>query len=181
MKQRLAAAVQRDKNTPDSTQIELVQSLAEQLEEIEAVGRITVETDPNVLDVRPELDMLLEKGDRIYIPKRPLTVRVTGEVLSPAVLQFTQDKNPRDYIMEAGGFSYFADKKRAFLLYPDGSAKPLKVSVWNHSPLFVPPGSAIVIPRDPKPFNFIESAKDIGQILTSVAITSVFIDEIQDD
>ncbi len=181
MKQRLAAAVQNDKNAPDSTQIELVQTLAKQLENIEAVGRITVETDPVVLDMRPELDMLLEKGDRIYIPKRPLTVRVTGEVLSPATLQFTQDKSPRDYIMEAGGFSYFADKKRAFLLHPDGSAQPLKVSAWNHTALLVPPGSAIVVPRDPKPFDFIESAKDIGQILTSIAITSVFIDEIQDD
>lgn len=181
MRQRLAAAIQRDKNAPDATQIALVQSLAAQLEEIKAIGRITVETDPIVLAARPELDMLLEKGDRIYIPKRSLTVRVTGEVLSPAGLQFTKDKSPNDYIKEAGGLTYFADKKRAFLLHPDGSAEPLSMSAWNHTPVFVPPGSAIVIPRDPKPFDFMETAKDIGQILTSVAVTTVFIDEIQDD
>lgn len=180
MEQRLASAIERDKNPPDSTQIQMVRDLAKELTNIQAVGRITVETDPATLKTNPELDMYLEKGDRIYIPKRPLTVRVSGEVLSPASLQFRKDKNPLDYIHEAGGFTYHADKDRSFVLYPDGSAEPLRVNTWNHTPIFIPPGSTIIIPRDPKPFDFIESAKDIGQILSNLAITSVFIDDIRD-
>lgn len=79
----LAKALQREKNQPNATQIELVRSLADKLSDAQAVGRITVETDPDILSIKPELDMLLEKGDRMYVPKRPLTVRVSGEVLSP--------------------------------------------------------------------------------------------------
>ncbi len=44
----------------------------------------------------------------------------------------------------------------------------------------IPPGSTIVVPRDPKPFDFIEGAKEISQILSNIAITSVFIDDIRD-
>lgn len=124
--------------------------------------------------------MLLEHGDRLFIPKRPLSVRVSGEVLSPSALQFIEEKNPRDYIDEAGGFTFHADKNRTFVLYPNGSAQPLQVNTWNHKPIFIPPGSTIVVPRDPKPFDFIEGAKEVGQILSNLAVTAVFIDDIRD-
>ncbi len=168
-------------NAPDAKQIALARDLAAELRQVEALGRITVETDPAILSVQPELDMLLETGDRIYIPKRPLTVRVSGEILSPASLQFREGKKPLNYIDQAGGFTYHADKDRTFVLYPDGSAQPLQVSAWNHSATFIPPGSTIVVPRDPKPFSFIDSAKDISQILSNLAVTAIFVDNIRND
>ena len=180
MKQSLAAAIERDKNPPDTAQIRMVRELATELESVEPLGRLTVETNPDMLSLHPEYDILLEPADRLYIPKRPLTVRVSGEVFSPASLQFRKDKDPRDYINEAGGFTYHADKDRAFVIYPDGSAQPLKVSAWNHTATQIPPGSTIVVPRDPKPFDFISSARDVSQILSNLAITSIFIDDIRD-
>lgn len=166
---------------PDTTQISMARELAAELREVEAIGRITVETDPGILATHPEQDMLLESGDRIFIPKRPMSVRVSGEILSPASLQFREGKKPLDYIHEAGGFTYHADKDRTFVLYPDGSAQPLQVGNWNYRPIFIPPGSTIVVPRDPKPFDFIESAKDISQILSNLAVTAIFLDDIRDD
>ena len=179
MKRALASSMQQDKDPPDAGQIRMARELAEELESVEPLGRMTVESDPDVLAVKPELDILLETGDRLFIPKRPLTVRVDGEVLSPASLQFRKDKDPGDYIREAGGFTYHADKDRAFVIYPDGSAQPLKVSLWNHNAVMIPPGSTIVVPRDPKPFDFIQSARDVSQILSNLAITSIFIDDIR--
>jgi protein involved in polysaccharide export with SLBB domain len=175
---KLASAMS-GKEEPDENKIAAVQSLVTQLRGAEAVGRITVESDPAVLAVQPELDILLEAGDRVYIPKRPLTVRVAGEVLSPASLQFRKDKDPRDYIMQAGGFTFDSDKDRAFVIYPDGSAQPLLVNNWNHAPAMIPPGSTIVVPRDPKPFDFIQTAKDVSQILSNLAITGIFIEDIR--
>ena len=168
-----------ESKAPDTTQITLARDLAAELRQVEAVGRITVEADPGVLVTEPELDILLEPGDRIFIPKRPLTVRVNGEVLSPASLQFRKDKDPRDYIAEAGNYTYHADKNRVFVLYPDGSAQPLLVNAWNHTATFIPPGSTIVVPRDPKPFDFIQSARDISQILSNLAITGIFLDDLR--
>lgn len=137
-----ALAISLEKNndkTPNTTQVAMARELAAELRDVEAVGRITVETDPGMLATSPELDMLLEAGDRIFIPKRPMSVRVSGEILSPASLQFRERKKPLDYIHEAGGFTYHADKDRTFVLYPDGSAQPLQVSSWNYRPTFIPP------------------------------------------
>lgn len=176
----LANAIDSE-DEPDIAAIKAVQDVIRQLKNAEAVGRITVEADPAVLSVHPELDMLLESKDRIYIPQRPLTVRVMGEVLSPASLQFRSEKSPRDYIAEAGGFTYHADKTRTFVLYPDGSAQPLQVNAWNHKNTFIPPGSAVVIPRDPKPFDFLETTRDVTQILANLAFSAIVADDIQND
>lgn len=181
MKIAIARALENDDQKIGEGKITEARALASELEKAEGVGRITVEADPTMLKLHPELDILLEPGDRIYIPKRSLTVRVNGEVLSPAHLQFRKDKDPRAYIEEAGGFTHFADKDRTFVLYPDGSAQPLKVSAWNHKSSQIPPGSTIVVPRDPEPFDFIQSAKDISQILSNLAIIAIFIDDVRDD
>jgi protein involved in polysaccharide export with SLBB domain len=183
LEMKLAASLQQtdsDKK-PDMTQVNATQTLITELKNAKAVGRITVEADPNVLKVAPEQDILLEKGDKIFIPKRPMTVRVAGEVFSPAALQFRANKDPVEYIREAGGTTYYADKDRAFVIYPDGSAQPLQVNTWNHSPTFIPPGATIIVPRDPKPFDFLDSATRVSQILANLAISGLYIEAIGDD
>jgi len=177
----IGAALEADDAKINAGKIAEARSLASELRNAQGVGRITVESDPGVLASAPELDMLLESGDRIFIPKRGLTVRVSGEVLSPASLQFRERKASLDYIHEAGGFTFHADKDRTFVIYPDGSAQPLQVSSWNYKPMMIPPGSTVVVPRDPKPFDFIQSAKDVSQILSNLAVTAIFIDDVADD
>jgi len=140
-----------------------------------------VEADPASLKADPEQDILLEAGDKIFIPKRPLTVRVAGEASSPAALQFRKGKDPMDYINQAGGTTYYADRDRTFVVYPDGSAQPLNVSMWNHSATFIPPGSTIIVPRDPKPFDFLAGAERVSQILANLAISGLYIEAIGDD
>lgn len=180
IKRSISAALAEDDKKVDTGKIEEARALANELENAQGVGRITVEADPAALKVSPELDMLLESGDRLYIPKRNLSVRVSGEVLSPASLMFREKKAPLDYIHEAGGFTFNADTDRTFVLYPDGSAQPLQVSAWNHKATFIPPGSTVIVPRDPKPFDFIEGAKDLSQILSNLAVTAIFVDDVRD-
>jgi len=170
-----------DDKKPSDEEIAIARDLIANLKDSEALGRLTVEADPGMLKANPELDILLETGDRVYIPKRPLTVRVAGEVLSPASLQFRTGKPPRTYIDEAGGFSYNADQDRAFVVFPNGSAQPLAVSAWNQKSTMIPPGSTIIVPRDPKPLTFIDGAKDLSQILANLATTAIFADDIAND
>ncbi|HEY0837236.1 MAG TPA: SLBB domain-containing protein, partial [Azospirillum sp.] len=159
-------------------EVALARQLAAQLRGIDPPGRIVVEADPAVLRQRPELDVLLESDDRILIPKRPLTVAVAGEVMAPAALQFQPGKTAADYLREAGGPTRGADDGRAFLVLPDGRAQPLSISSWNHTVASVPPGSTIVVPRDPKPFDTLEFTKNLGGILGSLAITAASISVI---
>lgn len=181
LERAIALAAQGDDGKVDMAQMALAKDLVEELKTIEPAGRVTVEADPAILARDPAQDILLEAGDRIYVPKRPLYVRVTGEVLSPAALQFRADKKVSDYLSEAGGTTLNADKGRMFVLNPDGSAQPVSASNWaRFKPVMLTPGSTIVVPRDPKPFDFIESAKDITQILSNLAITGIYAEDLVD-
>ncbi len=155
--------------------VALARSLAAQLRGIDPPGRIVVEADPVELRRHPDRDPLLEAGDRITIPKRHLTVVVSGEVQAPAALRFQSGKTADDYIREAGGPTRGADVGRAFLVRPDGTAEPLFLSSWNYRVSAVAPGSAIVVPTDPKPFTGMDLFKDVGSILSQLALTAASI------
>ncbi|MEM6903417.1 MAG: capsule biosynthesis GfcC family protein, partial [Pseudomonadota bacterium] len=73
------------------------------------------------------------------------------------------------------------DKSRAFIVYPDGSSRPLSISAWQYDPALVVPGSTIVAPRDPKPFDAVELTANIGNILSQIAVTAASIAVIADD
>lgn len=155
--------------------VALARQLAAQLRGMEPLGRVVVEADPAVLRARPELDPLLDSDDRIHIPKRPLTVAVTGEVMHPTAAQFASGKSAEAYLEEAGGPTRNADSGRSFLILPDGRAQPLSLSSWNHRVSAIPPGAMLVVPRDPKPFDGLEFTKSIGGILGQLAITAASI------
>ncbi|WP_448206282.1 SLBB domain-containing protein [Azospirillum sp. sgz302134] len=152
--------------------------LATQLRGVDPLGRIVVEADPAVLRRKPELDILLEPEDRIIVPKRPLTVAIAGEVQHPTAAQFVSGKAADDYLREAGGPTRNADTDRAFIVMPDGRAQPLSLSSWNHTVQAIPPGSILVVPRDPKPFDIMEFTKNIGGILSQLAITAASVSVI---
>ncbi len=159
--------------------VAMARQLANQLRGQAGIGRITIEADPAALKARPQLDSLLEPGDRLIIPKRSATISVFGEVLAPVTLQYDPDRTAEDYLAQAGGVTRNADEDRIFLLLPNGSSRPLATSLWRHTDTTIPPGSTIVVPRDPHPFDFLEAARDIGGALGQLALTAASISVIQ--
>jgi protein involved in polysaccharide export with SLBB domain len=148
-------------------------SLARSLRQMPALGRIVITADPAVLAVKPELDFVLQPGDTLFVPKRPSTVTVSGEVLNPGAFQYRRGLPYSDYVKMAGGAMQSADDGRTFVVFPDGSSAPID-SGWlsfggNEE---VPPGSTIVVPRDLRPFNWSEFLKDATQIVSQLAITA---------
>ncbi|WP_247893892.1 SLBB domain-containing protein [Azospirillum endophyticum] len=172
-------ALEVEKGEPVKAEnVALARQLAAQLRGAEPLGRVVVEADPAVLRTRRDLDPLLEPDDRILIPKRPLTVAVSGEVLHPTAAQFVSGKTAEDYLDEAGGTTRDADTGRSFLILPDGRARPLALSSWNHRVDVIPPGSILVVPRDPHPFDGLDATKAIGNILSQLAITAASVSVI---
>lgn len=146
--------------------------LAAGLRSAPAAGRVVIEANPAMLVGHPELDILLEPGDTLVIPKRPSDVAVVGSVLNPGALQFISGRSARDYVREAGGAARFADPSRAFVVLPNGSARPAGLSGWNLSADPVPPGSLIVVPQDPAPYETWGMIRDLTGIFTQVAISA---------
>lgn len=149
-----------------------VVSLVEKLETMSAVGRVVIEADPAIVSGSTDADFLLEPGDEIFIPKRPNSVAVTGQVLSPGSLAFVSGGSSEDYIKQAGGFSQSADGDRTFLVLPNGEARPLQRSFWLTDSQAIPPGSVIVVPRDVSPFNSLLLTERITSILSNLALSA---------
>lgn len=163
------------KNPPDPARVELIRQLAAELRNVQALGRITVEANPALLGRRPDLDIPLQPGDRIHIPRRPLTVTVSGEVLAPASLLFDQDKSPDDYLRQAGGLTRFADEGRIFIIHPNGAAEPLKSGWFTHQSAALTPGSVIIVPRDAEPVEWLPLTQSITTILSQIAFSAAAI------
>jgi polysaccharide biosynthesis/export protein len=171
-------AVQRNINP---TSVLALQNFAKQLGSVEALGRVVTETDPTVLQVRPELDAVLEPGDRLYMPKRPNFVTVIGDVLNPGAMQFIAGTTADEYIRQAGGFQRSADEDRIFVVYPNGQAEPLAVSVWNFNPVQLPPGSSLVVPKDPAPLDLFTLVREGSSLISQLAVTAASLAVISRD
>ncbi len=156
-------------------------NLVSLLKETEPLGRVVLEADPTVLQVRPELDTVLEPGDRIHMPKRANFVTITGEVLNPGSVAFQSGLGGDKYVNMAGGYTMTADDDRVFVVLPSGSAQPLALSFWNYTPEAIPPGSTIVVPRDPLPFDWLTLTKDLISIFSDLAITTAALNSLGND
>ncbi|WP_028298790.1 SLBB domain-containing protein [Olivibacter sitiensis] len=120
-----------------------------------------------------EGDLLVEQGDLITVPKQLQTVKISGEVLAPSTAVYNPNRSFRQYISQAGGFSPRALKKRAYVVYANGSAQGTgKFLFFNNYPK-VKPGSEIFVPQRP-PRERVSTAAWIG-IASSIVTTAVLI------
>ncbi|MBC7497899.1 MAG: SLBB domain-containing protein, partial [Sphingomonadaceae bacterium] len=154
-----------------------IAALIASLGTVEAPGRVVIESDQRVVALRPDLDTVLESGDTLYVPKRPNYVLALGDVSNPGALQFIAGKTAIDYIGETGGTSKTADKRRIFLVLPDGTAQPLRNLKSINSKVVVPPGSTIIVPKDIDPLFTLDLIRDVtgifGTLIQSVATVSI--------
>jgi len=92
-------------------------------------------------------DLLLEDGDVIRVPKQLQTVKVSGEVLRPINVVYSPNKSMKQYISGAGGFTYNANSKGAYIQYANGSVDAnSKFLFFNNYPK-VKPGAEIFVPK----------------------------------
>ncbi len=146
--------------------------LAGALREARAAGRMVVEANPVILAAKPELDVLLEPGDLIAIPKRPNEVTVVGAVLNPGSLQFTTGWKAEEYVRASGGAQRFADGSRAFIVLPNGQSMPAGLGSWQAGGPPVPPGSLVVVPQDPSPYETWGFIRDLTQVVGQLSISA---------
>lgn len=163
--------------TPDAAispaAVSFLSALPDQVRDAPTTGRMTVTVDPVLLRANPELDILVEPGDRLFIPSRPQTVAVRGEVLTPGAFLYQPARGLSDYIELAGGSATSADERRIFVILPDGSAQPARVSwLLERDINLIPPGSTIIIPRDLEPFNLNVFLRDATQIMSQLAVSA---------
>lgn len=146
--------------------------MANALRQARAAGRMVVEANPVILAGRPELDVLMEPGDLLVMPKRPNEVTVVGSVLNPGSLQFATGWRASQYVRASGGPQRFADGSRAFVVLPNGTSTPAGLGAWQAGGPPVPPGSLIVVPQDPSPYENWGILRDLTAVFGQIAISA---------
>ena len=173
----LAVSARKSGSGTSGSDSTAIAALIASLGTVEAPGRVVIESDQRVVALRPDLDTVLESGDTLYVPKRPNYVLALGDVSNPGALQFIAGKTAIDYIGETGGTSKTADKRRIFLVLPDGTAQPLRNLKSINSKVVVPPGSTIIVPKDIDPLFTLDLIRDVtgifGTLIQSVATVSI--------
>ena len=149
-----------------------ISRLITNLENIDPIGRVVTEFDLDLLERSPEKDLLLEPGDRIFVPERSSTITVSGQVLSPTSFSFNPSYKVKNYIELAGGYSEEADRRRTLVIYPNGIAS--RVKNWPNSPDLAP-GTTLVVPRDPNPFDWLVFSQVLFPIISNFATSAAAI------
>ena len=115
-----------------------------------------------------DADIVLQPGDQIYVPEYQGTVKISGSVLYPNSVTYHKNMRVKDYIEMAGGYGFEAKKKRAFIVYMNGTVAKAK----KYSKKLVEPGCEIIIPQKRKnPSNL----QDILAISTTSASLATMI------
>ncbi|TDO21960.1 SLBB domain-containing protein [Pedobacter duraquae] len=98
---------------------------------------------------KPEsrVDLILEDGDNIRVPKQLQTVKVTGEVLNPNSIVYAPGRGFKQYLNGAGGFTRNALRSGAYIKYANGSVEASKSFLFFNNYPKVKPGAEILVPR----------------------------------
>jgi len=163
------ARIGNDKIPGDA--VAAIQGFVTQLRTQKPLGRIAMDADPSLLAANPARDPLLEAGDVVFIPQRPSTVAVLGEVMQPGSYSYQPGMSVDQYIKKAGGYAQFANDDMTFIVMPDGSARRIETSWLSFDVTTLPPGSTIVVPRDLAPLFTRQIILDVTSIMSSFAVT----------
>jgi len=95
------------------------------------------------------IDLLLQPGDVINIPRELQTVKVSGKVMNPLALTYEKRLTLRKYIDMAGGYDDQARKSKTYVIYPNGTTASTNGFFFRRIPR-ITPGSEIIVPKKPE-------------------------------
>jgi protein involved in polysaccharide export with SLBB domain len=155
-------------------------SIAVDKNEVQELSKSTLEI---AIDLRAAIlspgskdDILLEEGDELYIPQLNYVVTVSGEVQKIVAVQYNNSFDLKDYIDQAGGYSYNANRRRIFVIYANGKSGTVKypLGIFRINPK-VTPGSTVFVPKKPEVQKKVFDAAKAGILVSafSAAMTGL--------
>lgn len=122
-------------------------------------------------------DILVQEGDLLRIPKLLETVRVNGEVFSPRTVKYRPTQTFQDYISQSGGFTSKSQRRKAYVLYANGSSDRTRKFVFFNVYPRVAPGSEVIVPKKTSsrltPQQILNSTATAVTSLLSVIVTII--------
>ena len=168
------AAASRTINSTDQiaareSQAAAASRLIERLRALRPTGRVVLQMSAS----SPTLPALvLEEGDRLYVPPKPTTVGVFGSVFNTGSFLYGEGRTLNDYLRLAGGPVKGADERSIFVVRINGqviSGRQYAGSWFGRSTTIgdIPaePGDTLFVPEDLDRNSYALVAKDWTQVL----------------
>jgi protein involved in polysaccharide export with SLBB domain len=143
--------------------------------ESQSVSRIIIDMK-TILESNGRIgDVVLEPGDRIFVPSVPTGISVIGAVGSNGTIQFIAGKKTRYYIDRAGDFTPQADKKGTRLIRASGEVIAGGGSLGKQVAI----GDVIVVPtKIEKDHNFWKTFSTVVTATAGALTTALLINKL---
>ena len=136
------------------------------------ISQVFVEREGIKIPVSSNNSFLLKNGDNVVVPKYDNTISVSGAVPQNTILDFEFNNSFKKSIVNSGGFSENADKKRAYVIYPNGLKKQTRSFLFFKNYPKIVPGSSIIVPPKPEK-NRTNVAEIVGYSTSLVSIIAL--------
>lgn len=110
--------------------------------EVDQTYSVGIELEKALAKPKSDEDLVLREGDVLFIPKYVSTVTITGAVMYPNTVLYQKGSGIDYYIGQAGGFGNRALKRRAYVVYMNGTVSRLRHNTANA----IEPGCEIIVP-----------------------------------
>jgi protein involved in polysaccharide export with SLBB domain len=162
-------------------------SLMTNMDNAQPIGRFVTELNPSLLETSPSLNIILDDGDIIYMPKLQNTITIVGQVLNPVTVPHKAGSSFEDYLKLAGGMKKEADKSKVYAILPNGisirRSRGIKLPLLPNMPFNrsdILPGSTIIIPRKARPLDGLTLVETVTPVLANLSVTAASIAAISD-
>lgn len=145
-------------------------AIVDQLDNAEPVGRLVVDLSYAVKGDKLA-NLMLEKGDKLFVPALNPVISVVGEVQFSSNHTFNPNMTVEDYIVSAGGTKRQADIDRIYIVKSNGSVELPNNSFWfsrNYEPL--EPGDTIIVPINTDYLDGLSTLSTATQILYQIGV-----------
>ena len=136
------------------------------------ISQVFIRRDGIKIPISSNNSFLLKNGDNVVVPKYDNSISVSGAVPQNTILDFEFNNSFKKSIVNSGGFSENADKKRAYVIYPNGLKKQTRSFLFFKNYPKIIPGSSIIVPPKPEK-NRTNVAEIVGYSTSLVSIIAL--------
>jgi len=169
LKQEISSLALRRQNSSATDPAQAI-AIVDQLDKAEPVGRLVIDLNSAVKG-DTLANLMLEKGDKLFVPALNPVVSVIGEVQFSSNHTFNPNLTVEDYIATAGGTKRQADTGRIYIVKSNGSVELPNNSFWfsrNYKPL--EPGDTIIVPINTDYLDGLSTLSTATQILYQLGV-----------
>jgi protein involved in polysaccharide export with SLBB domain len=172
---RSSAAMSKEAADAALAEAQAQSQMLAKMKKVKASGRIVLEMPEYAVELKNLPDLVLEDGDRFFIPSVPSTVSVMGTVYNQNAFIYKKGQTVSDYLNRAGGPTRDGDDGEIYLIRVDGSvfSKRQGTFIFGEGSLGgrkAMPGDTIVVPEKLERYNLTKGLLEWTQVFYQFAI-----------